>query len=114
MNGNWPLIIVDREYILNNLPEGYVLWDHSAPEGESGLQKTGTRTDAYLYGHPAGRTKRFRSPQEFLPHLLWLAMDDSKNCECKVCMSTQKDVAMSKVPAIEGFCSLLCIFGGAC
>ena len=46
------------------------------------------RQDAYLYGHPEGRKKRFRSPNEFFPHLLWLATDDSgdhNNCNCKVC-----------------------------
>ena len=46
------------------------------------------RQDAYLYGHPGGRKKRFRSPAEFFPHLLWLATDatgDSGNCSCKFC-----------------------------
>jgi hypothetical protein len=46
------------------------------------------RQDAYLYGHPQGRKKRFRSPADFFPHLLWLATDkegDSMNCSCKIC-----------------------------
>ena len=47
------------------------------------------RRDLYLYGHPGGRKKRFRSPSDFLPHLLWLATDESgdkRNCACKVCV----------------------------
>ncbi|KAI4247793.1 MAG: hypothetical protein LQ352_006094, partial [Teloschistes flavicans] len=44
--------------------------------------------DAYLYGHPQGRKKRYRSPGDFFPHLLWLATDesgDTDNCSCKFC-----------------------------
>lgn len=46
------------------------------------------RQDAYLYGHPLGRKKRYRSPADFFPHLLWLATDpegDPDNCACKIC-----------------------------
>lgn len=46
------------------------------------------RQDAYLYGNPAGRRRRYRSPAEFFPHLLWLATDeagDQNNCSCKFC-----------------------------
>jgi hypothetical protein len=46
------------------------------------------RQDSYLYGHPQGRKKRFRSPADFFPHVLWLATDkegDAKNCSCKIC-----------------------------
>jgi hypothetical protein len=49
---------------------------------------THDRQDAYLYGHPEGRKKRFRSPAEFFPHLLWLMTDkdgDPLNCSCKIC-----------------------------
>jgi hypothetical protein len=106
------LIILEKEYVLNSFPEGYVLWDHSAPEGESGQQKAGTRTDAYLYGHPAGRTKRFRSPQEFLPHLRWLAIGGESNCECKVCLSTPKELATSTMPRTEGLWSSFLWFSG--
>ncbi|KAL9598988.1 MAG: hypothetical protein Q9179_003714 [Wetmoreana sp. 5 TL-2023] len=44
--------------------------------------------DAYLYGHPHGRKKRYRSPGDFFPHLLWLCTDESgdpDNCSCKFC-----------------------------
>lgn len=46
------------------------------------------RQDAYLYGHPQGRKKRYRSPADFFPHVLWLATDkegDPRNCSCKIC-----------------------------
>lgn len=48
------------------------------------------RQDTYLYGHPNGKG-RFRSAQEFYPHLLWLACDQEndsfQNCSCKYCFS---------------------------
>jgi hypothetical protein len=97
------LMILDKEYVLKRLPEGYTLWVHSAPDGGSGPQKKKTRTDAYLYGHPLGQTKRFRSAEEFKPHLIWLATDDtgeSKDCVCKVCK--KKDAPMSKLTDVEG------------
>ena len=46
------------------------------------------RQDAYLYGHPQGRKKRYRSPADFFPHVLWLVTDkegDPRNCSCKIC-----------------------------
>jgi hypothetical protein len=44
------------------------------------------RTDGYLYGHPDGRSSRFRSPAEFFEHLAWLATPLSKGrCICKIC-----------------------------
>lgn len=49
---------------------------------------TNERQDAYLYGHPQGRKKRYRSPAEFFPHVLWLVTDtsgDPNNCSCKLC-----------------------------
>ena len=52
------------------------------------------RQDAYLYGHPEGRKKRFRSPADFVPHLLWLESDkdgDRANCSCKLCSPDKDD-----------------------
>lgn len=82
--------------MLKELPEGYVLWERVKVDTKrSGQPKKGNepagavlRQDAYLYGHPDGRLKRFRSPAEFLPHLLWLATDkegDTANCSCRFC-----------------------------
>ncbi|KAI4261275.1 MAG: hypothetical protein L6R42_003523 [Xanthoria sp. 1 TBL-2021] len=69
-------------YILAALPENYRLYERV----KSGL--VSEVTDAYLYGHPQGRKKRYRSPGDFFPHLLWLATDDNgdpDNCSCKLC-----------------------------
>jgi hypothetical protein len=55
------------------------------------------RQDAYLYGHPAGRRKRFRSPADFFPHLLWLCTDESgdpDNCGCKICSPEDLEYAI--------------------
>ncbi|KAI8830512.1 hypothetical protein BJ741DRAFT_619694 [Chytriomyces cf. hyalinus JEL632] len=45
---------------------------------------SGLRWDAYLFGHPSGR--KYRSPNEFLPHLEWLCSSDPMvPCICKIC-----------------------------
>ena len=52
------------------------------------------RQDAYLYGHPQGRKKKYRSPADFFPHLLWLGTDregDNRNCSCKICSPEQEE-----------------------
>lgn len=84
-------------YLLVALPENYRLFEHVKKTEQNGKtelkNKTHTggqndRQDAYLYGHPAGRKKRFRSPNDFFPHLLWLSTDESgdpDNCSCKIC-----------------------------
>ncbi len=83
---------------MKDLPEGYILWRHVKRDPE-GSQKSShaaaghQRSDVYLYGHPGGKTKRFRSPDEFLPHLYWLVSDKAgnpENCKCKRC-GNQKD-----------------------
>ncbi|RDW80757.1 hypothetical protein BP5796_05455 [Coleophoma crateriformis] len=85
-----------QHWLLAKLPDGYELWDHIkyTPKGSNQSQKGKhagkgyDRQDAYLYGHPHGRKKRFRSPADFFPHLLWLTMDvdgDPRNCPCKLC-----------------------------
>jgi hypothetical protein len=83
---------------LNELPDGFVLWEHvkykvdgsAEDKKQKGKHAAGPyeRQDAYLYGHPQGRKKRYRSPADFFPHLLWLATDkegDQRNCSCKIC-----------------------------
>ena len=57
---------------------------------KEGTKYPNERRDYYLYGHPGGRKKRFRSPADFLPHLLWMSTDqegDPETCECKLCTS---------------------------
>ncbi|KAF2121076.1 transcription-silencing protein Clr2-domain-containing protein [Lophiotrema nucula] len=81
--------------ILFDLPKGYRLYEHikSKADGQQKAVKNHSggghdRQDAYLYGHPKGPKKRFRSPVEFFPHLLWLSTDETANydnCSCKLC-----------------------------
>ena len=77
--------------MLRDFPENYTLWTHSRNVVTSKVKKEGKRrADAYLYGHPNGPSGRYRSPAEFLPHLMWLATDESadrNNCGCKLCFS---------------------------
>lgn len=84
------------EYCLADFPENYRLYEHCRimPEAlkseKEGSKYPNERRDYYLYGHPGGRKKRFRSPADFLPHLLWMSTDqegDPENCECKLCTS---------------------------
>ena len=86
----------DKAYILHALPYNYRLYEHiksksgdgSEPKAKNHAGGGHDRQDAYLYGHPSGRKKRFRSPADFFPHLLWLATDskgDQLNCSCKIC-----------------------------
>jgi hypothetical protein len=90
-----------------------VLWEHlkynvDKVNGtrEKGKHAGGTfeRQDAYLYGHPQGRKKRFRSPADFFPHLLWLAVDqeaDNMNCSCKICSPDGDDDAVEEQSKAE-------------
>jgi hypothetical protein len=88
--------------ILWDFPEGYRLYEHikSKANGEAKAVKNHSggghdRQDAYLYGYPKGPRKRFRSPIEFFPHLLWLSTDetsDYQNCACRICSPMQLEV----------------------
>ena len=83
-------------WILAHFPENYRLYEHvkiteSKGNGEivtNANKSAADRQDTYLYGHPSGRKKRYRSPADFFNHLLWLALDetgDHDNCTCKIC-----------------------------
>ncbi|RYN39041.1 hypothetical protein AA0112_g4017 [Alternaria arborescens] len=84
-----------QQCILWELPENYVLYEHIKTKADGQLKTVKNhsggghdRQDAYLYGYPKGPKKRFRSPVEFFPHLLWLCTDensDMANCTCKMC-----------------------------
>lgn len=88
-----------KNWILHDFPEDYTLWEHVkyAVDQNGQAKKSGSthaaggmeRQDAYLYGHPQGRKKRYRSPTEFFEHFLWLVADDPKAptpCQCKICL----------------------------
>ncbi|KAJ3280826.1 hypothetical protein HK104_000386 [Borealophlyctis nickersoniae] len=67
---------------LSSLPAGYKLYETRRQEGTL----AGKHADQYLFGHPSG--SRFRSVNEFVPHLRWLVEDAShnySNCACKYC-----------------------------
>ncbi|KAI0998761.1 hypothetical protein K3495_g9434 [Podosphaera aphanis] len=107
----------DRNYILTELPDGYVLWEHIKYNKNKGLDEKKKdkgkhaagmydRQDAYLYGHPHGRKKRYRSPADFFPHLLWLSTDregDPANCSCKICSPDGDDDIVEEIraPSVE-------------
>lgn len=88
---------IESGYILVSLPENYRLYEHVKKTEKDGRTEVKNKThaaggndrqDAYLYGHPHGKRKRFRSPNDFFPHLLWLCTDESgdpDNCTCKLC-----------------------------
>ncbi|EUC42285.1 hypothetical protein COCMIDRAFT_103874 [Bipolaris oryzae ATCC 44560] len=84
-----------QQCILWELPDNYVLYEHIKTKADGQVKTVKNhsggghdRQDAYLYGYPKGPKKRFRSPVEFFPHLLWLCNDensDMTNCTCKMC-----------------------------
>ncbi|KAF3003431.1 hypothetical protein E8E13_001593 [Curvularia kusanoi] len=97
-----------QQCILWEFPENYRLYEHikTKADGQAKTSKNHSggghdRQDAYLYGYPKGPRKRFRSPLEFFPHLLWLCTDettDMQNCTCKMCSPVQLDV---EKPAVK-------------
>jgi hypothetical protein len=100
------LLHIDNGSILVTFPEGYRLYEHVKKTEKDGQTEVKTKThagggndrqDAYLYGHPTGRRKRFRSPADFFPHLLWLTTDetgDPDNCGCKICSPEDLDAIL--------------------
>ena len=97
-----------QQCILWDIPDNYVLYEHikTKADGQARTSKNHSggghdRQDAYLYGYPKGPRKRFRSPLEFFPHLLWLCTDetsDMQNCTCKMCVPLQLEV---EKPAVK-------------
>ncbi|KAH8728628.1 transcription-silencing protein Clr2-domain-containing protein [Phaeosphaeriaceae sp. PMI808] len=91
-----------QQTILWDFPENYKLYEHikTKPDGQAKTVKNHSggghdRQDAYLYGYPKGPRKRYRSPADFFPHLLWLCTDensDYQNCTCKMCSPVQLEV----------------------
>lgn len=101
------------KWFLVFFPENYRLYRHvTAAEKAKSSKKTagkGEQDDgsgeAYLYGYPLGRKKRYRTAKEFFPHLMWLAEDKSEeygDCTCKHCAPdwVQK---VEPLPGREGF-----------
>jgi hypothetical protein len=96
-----------QQTILWEFPENYKLYEHikTKADGQTKTVKNHSggghdRQDAYLYGYPKGPRKRYRSPADFFPHLLWLCTDDHsdyQNCTCKMCSPVQLE--LEKPPA---------------
>ncbi|KAF3033324.1 hypothetical protein E8E12_003984 [Didymella heteroderae] len=96
-----------QQCILWEFPDNYKLYEHikTKADGQAKTSKNHSggghdRQDAYLYGYPKGPRKRFRSPVEFFPHLLWLCTDetsDMQNCTCKMCSPVQLEVDKTAV-----------------
>ena len=97
-----------QQCMLWEFPENYKLYEHikTKADGQAKTSKNHSggghdRQDAYLYGYPKGPRKRFRSPVEFFPHLLWLCTDetsDMQNCTCKMCSPVQLE---GEKPAVK-------------
>ncbi|KAK3688392.1 transcription-silencing protein Clr2-domain-containing protein [Podospora appendiculata] len=67
-----------KQYKLAAFPKGYEL--------RCAIRKDGGR-DYYTYGHPAGPKSSYRTPGDFVLHILWLASDstDYSQCSCDLC-----------------------------
>ncbi|GAA5824080.1 hypothetical protein JCM3770_006056 [Rhodotorula araucariae] len=79
-----------QEYwIVENLPKGHLFTVHHCVTSSNQ-----PRLDVYIFGSSA--TLKFRTANEFTPHVYWLLQhgpDDSLRCECKYCSKmTQTDV----------------------
>ena len=109
----------DQNWILVDFPENYRLYKHirkdriSAGDSSKLAAKAGTKhssklEDAFLYGYPHGRKKRFRSAHEFFPHLLWLTdgkSDNPDDCTCKHCAPAWVQ-EVQPLPGRDGFSPL--------
>ncbi|MCJ1416102.1 hypothetical protein MMC32_002437 [Xylographa parallela] len=102
----------DEGYILADFPENFRLYEHCRVARTDGAESStgkgrnsnNDRRDCYLYGHPAGRKKRYRSPAEFFPHLYWLCTDgsgDHENCGCKVCCPDEMIDTANKIISLK-------------
>ncbi|KAJ3125929.1 hypothetical protein HK100_010529 [Physocladia obscura] len=79
---------------LSGFPKNYKLYQH--------FRENGRNHDKYLYGHPNGY--RFRSSNEFLPHLTWLikrTVNQNLKCECKACDGTTQTLAARSVSQLR-------------
>ncbi|GAA5965907.1 hypothetical protein JCM21900_006037 [Sporobolomyces salmonicolor] len=70
-----------EHWILDSLPKNHLYTVHHCTTSSNQ-----PRNDVYVYGSSA--TMRFRTPNEFAPHMYWLLVhgpDDGIRCECKYC-----------------------------
>ncbi|CAG8610082.1 4538_t:CDS:2 [Funneliformis caledonium] len=88
----------DQEYLLN-FPSGYEFFDYVTYNDTSLTTKV--RTDNYLFGK-----YRFRSTNEFLPHLIWMISDKSEECECCYCPKNSRTAKKKRELEISASTSL--------
>ncbi|KAH8894060.1 hypothetical protein GQ53DRAFT_793063 [Thozetella sp. PMI_491] len=72
----------EKDYVLEVLPDGYELRQTNVNSNS-----TSDKKDYAIFGHPHGKTCRFRTPGEFAVHLLWLCSDSMnwEDCSCDWC-----------------------------
>lgn len=71
----------NRNFYLEEFPEHYSLWKKSKKADPKG-------GEYLLYGMDGDKPRAFRSPRDFLPHLLWLISGRGGkhlNCSCDYC-----------------------------
>lgn len=87
---------------LEGLPHGYKLWVHKKGHRHA------PRQDYYLYG--SHDVLRFRSINEFAPHLEWLMKgqpyraNGTRNCECQYCdvdVAGQQEINQRRHPKVS-------------
>ncbi|SCV74395.1 BQ2448_6827 [Microbotryum intermedium] len=90
-----------ESWILESWPDDYVFTIHHSSTTSSHKD----RTDPYLFGSPS--TKKFRSANEFAPHLFWLMrrwQEEGLRCYCKYCNGNKlqrlvnHDLGLSRSP----------------
>ncbi|GAA5925975.1 hypothetical protein JCM1841_006778 [Sporobolomyces salmonicolor] len=70
-----------EHWILDSLPKNHLYTVHHCTTSSNQ-----PRNDVYVFGSSA--TMKFRTPNEFAPHMYWLLVhgpDDGIRCECKYC-----------------------------
>ncbi|KAL6719220.1 hypothetical protein ACLMJK_003457 [Lecanora helva] len=105
----------DVAWILADFPENYRLYKHaqkrndrmndSNASNDIKSKKSSKGDEWFLYGYPFDRKKRYRTPKEFFPHLLWLAEGKSEehtDCECKHCCPSWFEDYMKTMKPLPG------------
>ncbi len=85
-------------WFLMFFPENYRLYKHNKANRDSSGEFINPVTpkgkpsnkapEAYLYGYPQGRKRRYHTAMEFFPHFMWLMegkSEDYADCQCKFC-----------------------------
>lgn len=97
----------EQKWMLVDFPENYRLYRRikKGDQPTDELSKSNKLPEAWLYGYPLGRKRRYKSAVEFFPHLLWLAegkSDDHIDCACKYC-APEWIQEVKPLPGRDGF-----------